>query len=142
MCLFSFVTVANSLMFFECFYCCLPCSIWIFVKIFPYFYEQIKRRQAIGSILPPRITSPWKHFKSNKPKGLRSFWKVKILGWFIHIGEHVQQLCLKWLYITLNITYEIWMKVLLRNELNDFCLETLCFLAFKYSLFRVLFQFQ
>ena len=52
------------------------------VKIFPNFYDQIKRKASngIGSILPPRIKNPWKLFKQNRPKGVLSFWKVKILG--------------------------------------------------------------
>ena len=39
-------------MFFECFYCCLPRSIWFFVKIFPHFYDQIKHK-ADNRLHPP-----------------------------------------------------------------------------------------
>ena len=46
------------------------------------------------------------------------------------------QLCLKWLTHSFNIVI-FSMKLLLRNKLNDFCLETL---AFKYFLFRVCFN--
>ena len=49
------------------------------------FRTKQNTRQAIGSILPPRIANSWKLLKRNKPKGLLNFWEVKICGWFTHI---------------------------------------------------------
>ena len=79
-------------------------------------------RQEISSALSPRITNPRKLFKSDKTKGLPSFWEVKIFEWFKNILPTI------W-------TYKIWMKFLLGNKLNDLCHETLYFLVFKYFLF-------
>ena len=79
-------------------------------------------RQEICSALSPRITNPRKLFKSDKTKGLPSFWEVKIFEWFKNILRTI------W-------TYKIWMKFLLGNKLNDLCHETLYFLVFKYFLF-------
>ena len=49
------------------------------------------KRQAIGPILPPRLTNSWKFLKPNKSKGLLSFWEVKILGWFTNTGYEKTQ---------------------------------------------------
>ena len=58
----------------------------VFCKDFPTFLWTNKTRQAVGSILPPKITSLWKLFKLNTPTGLLSSWEVKTFGWFTHIG--------------------------------------------------------
>ena len=74
------------LLLFAMFYCCLP---WFSLTIFPHVYDQTKHKGGnIGSILPGKITNPWKLFKPKKPKGLHTFWEVKFFRWFTHIGEH------------------------------------------------------
>ena len=64
------------------------------------------RRQAVGSIFPLGITNPLKLFKPKKPKGLLSFWEIKIFGWFVHISYKRTQFrisCVSQLYITHDI---------------------------------------
>ena len=54
--LFLCVPVRAFWCFFECFYC-FPCLIWFFVKIFPYFYNQIKHK-AVTRFCPPNKNKP------------------------------------------------------------------------------------
>ena len=59
----------------------------------------------------------------------------------VNLWREIYQLCLTWIYITHNLNiFIIRIKVLLGNNLNDFCLETFCFLVFKYFLFKVCFS--
>ena len=67
------------------FYCCQPCLIWSFVKIFQARASHIlmikqNTRQAIDSNFSLRIRDPRKLFKPKKTKGLHSFWEVKSFG--------------------------------------------------------------
>ena len=70
-------------------------------------------------------------FKPNKYKGLPSFWEVKILRWFAHIGYKKTQFRISfvWHFFTLCTiqTKNISMKVLLGNKLNDLYLDNIFF---------------
>ena len=134
----------NYFDFFKCFYCFLLMlsllSLIFFVKIFPCFYDQVKHKvQTIGSILPPRIANRWKLFKPNKTEGLVIFWEVKMFGWFTRmvIREHSSGSACSYmaLYYTQNYIQDLDEGLAFANKLIDFCLDTVCFLVFKYFLF-------
>ena len=76
----------NVLIFFECFYCCLPFLMWFFVNIFTHFYDQIKHKAGNRFYPPTNNNKPMKTLQTKQPKGLLSFCDVKIFGWFTHIG--------------------------------------------------------
>ena len=53
----------------------------------------------------------------------------------------LREICLTWLDITHNNNiFIIWMKALLWNKLNGYCLDTLYFLVLRNFLFRVCFS--
>ena len=66
--------------FLNVFYWCLPFLICFLHRFFFIFMTKWNTRQAISSILPWRITNPWKLINPKKPKILLRSWKVKTLG--------------------------------------------------------------
>ena len=134
------VFLFEHLIFFECFFCCWLCPIWLFVNIFQawtshIFMRKQNGRQAIGSILPSRIANPWKPSKPNKSKGLLSSCEVKLSGWFTTVGYtrvhfRITYVCHGFILCTI-YTCIIWMKVSLGNKLNEFCHDTFFFFLFS-----------
>ena len=76
----------NILMFFECFYCCLPILMCFFVKIFPHFHDQIKHKRGNRLYSHTKNNKHMESLQTKQTKGLLNLWEVKISGWFTHIG--------------------------------------------------------
>lgn len=111
----------------------------VFCKDFPgesfsNFYNQIKCKRGKNFHLPAENNKPIEILQTKKNlKDCSAFGRLKFLGGFqtLVMTESLQDhLCLTWLYIACNITYIIWMKGLLRNKLNDFCLGSLSIFGF------------
>ena len=124
----------NILMFFKCFYC-FPCLIWFFEKIFPHFYNQIKHKAGNRFYPPNKNNKLIEILQTTQTKRQRNLWEFKIFVCFTHIGykrTHFRISCVSHPFILCTIqTYNISMKVLLKNKLNDFYLDNLCVLVFK-----------
>ena len=114
------------------------CFLNVFTAVFHVWYSFLqnvshifttkeKKRQAIGSILLPRIINSRKLFKLYKPKGLLNFWE----GWFTHIGYKRTEFSFSYVWhdFVLRTIYrhKIWVKFLLGNKVNDFCLTPFVF---------------
>ena len=106
----------------------------VFGKDFPTFLwpNKTQGRQYNPSFYRPRITNSWKLFKPNKPKGLFSFLKVEIFGWFTHIviKEHSSGLVMSGMalyHAQYKHTKFVWIICLGINKLSVFLpLSTFC----------------
>ena len=89
-------------------------------KDFPHFYNQIKEKTG-NRLLPlsSRITHLWKLFNQTIHfQNTRIHFRITY-AWHGFISPTI-------------FTYIIWMKILLGNKLNHFCLDTLCFFVLSF----------
>ena len=117
----------NILMFFECFCCYFLCLIWLFVKIFPNFYNKIKHKAGNRFHPPIENNKPMENFQIKQIYravqfvGSQNFLVVYMLG----IREHRSGWFVRDSFILRTMyTFKISTKVLLGYALKDFCLDT------------------